>query len=49
MLLEGFNNEKYMHVYRSNVFLIPLYRVNQNMIDIGLSLFSLTHKSFSAK
>jgi hypothetical protein len=49
MVLEGFNNEKYMHVYCSNVFSIPLYLTNQNVIGIGLSLLSLTHRSFSVE
>jgi hypothetical protein len=49
MVLEGFNDEKYIQVYRSNVFSIPLYRTNQNMIGIGLSLLLLTHRSFSVK
>jgi hypothetical protein len=38
-----------MNVYRSNVFSIPLYQTNQNMIGIGLSLLSLTHRSFSVE
>jgi hypothetical protein len=49
MALEGFNDEKYMHVYRSKVFSIPLYRTNQNMIGIGLSLLWLTYRSFSVE
>jgi hypothetical protein len=40
MVWEGFNDDKYMDVYLSNVFSISLYRTNQNMIDIGLSLLS---------
>jgi hypothetical protein len=38
-----------MHWYRSNVFSIPLYRANQNVIGIGLSLLSLSHRSFSVE
>jgi hypothetical protein len=45
MVLEGFNDEKYMHVYRSNVFSILLYRTHQNMIGTRLLLLSLTHRS----
>jgi hypothetical protein len=43
MVSEDFNDEKYLHMYRSNAFSIPLYRDNQNMIGSGISLFSLTH------
>jgi hypothetical protein len=49
MVLEGFNDEKYLRVYRSNPFSTPLYLTNQNMIGIGLSLPSLTHRSFSVE
>jgi hypothetical protein len=47
MVLEGFNDEKYMNIYRSNVFSMPLYRINQSMI--GLLLLSLTNRSFSVE
>jgi hypothetical protein len=49
MVLEGFNNEKYMHVECSNVFSIPLYRTNQNMIGLGLSLLLLIYGLFSVE
>jgi hypothetical protein len=49
MVLEGFNDEKYMYVYRSNLLSIPLYRTNQNMIGVGLLLLSLTHRPFSVE
>jgi hypothetical protein len=49
MILEGHNDEKYMHVYRPNVFSIQLYRTNQNMMGIGLSLLLLPHRPFSVK
>jgi hypothetical protein len=49
MALEDFNDEKYMHLYRSNTFSTPMYRTNQNMIGIGLSVLWLTRKSFSAE
>jgi hypothetical protein len=35
-----------MRVYRSDVFSIPLYRTNQNMIGIGLLLLTLNYTSF---
>jgi hypothetical protein len=49
MVLEDFNDEKYMRVHHPNVFSIPLYRTSQNMIGIGLSPLSLTHRSFSVE